>query len=196
MATKKHLQIEEIGGRIEQFAGKNLRKKVMAGSDSVIGSPDIEKVGVWVKAAMDRLDVGVDSSKREQIMQTCGYNCFAINRRPMELARARRRRFATEEEFLAAEVQKPPKGVRLERKGNLLIQFYTPHTFGRGMNCYCYIMRKLPAGVKVSKTYCNCSRGYVEKYWEGILGRPVKVELGETAISGADECRFVICLGR
>jgi hypothetical protein len=34
----------------------------------------------------------------------------------------------------------------------------------------------------------------MEKYWEGILGRPVKVELGDTAISGATECKFVIYL--
>jgi hypothetical protein len=127
-------------------------------------------------------------------MLTCGYNCIALNRRPMETAGARRRKFPTEEAFLEAEVQKPPKGFCFEKKGNILIQYYTPRAFGRGMRCFCALMRGLPEGVNSSRTYCQCSRGFVEKYWEGTLGRVVHVELGPTAISGADECKFTIHL--
>jgi hypothetical protein len=152
------------------------------------------KVAIWVKDAMDRLDASTDLAKREQIMLACGYNCFEINKRPMEMAKARHQKYQTEEAFLAAEIKKPPKGFRFEREGNLLIQYYTPRAYGAGMRCYCSLMRKLPKGVLASLTYCQCSRGFVEKYWEGILGRPVKVELGDTAISGKDECRFEIHL--
>ena len=94
----------------------------------------------------------------------------------------------------AAEIQKPPKGMRFEREGNVLIQYYTPRTFGGGMRCYCSLIRGLPENETAPITYCQCSRGFVQKYWEGILGRPVQVELGDTAISGANECRFTIHL--
>ncbi len=194
MVKKIAGQIEEIGGRIEQFAGRDIRKKVMEGSDKVATSSDTKKVALWVKGAMDRLDATTDLAKREQIMLACGYNCIAINNRPMQMARARRQKYPTEEGFLTAEAQKPPKGMRFERKGDVLIQYYTPRTFGGGMRCYCSLMRGLPESVKASSTYCQCSRGFVQKYWEGILGRPAQVEVGDTAISGAKECKFIIHL--
>jgi len=54
-------------------------------------------------------------------------------------------------------------------------------------------MVALPEGTNVSPTYCQCSRGFV-KVLEGALGRPVQVEVKETAITGADECKFIIHL--
>jgi hypothetical protein len=194
MTAKTVGQIKEIGGRIEQFAGTDIHKKVMDGSDKVTASSDMKKVAMWVKAAMDRLEASTDLVKCEQIMLACGYNCFERNKRPMEIAKVRRQKYHTEEAFLATEVKNPPKGFRFEREGNMLIQYYTPHTYGAGIRCYCSLMRKLPEEVTASSTYCQCSRGFVEKYWEGILGRPVRVELGNTAISGSDECKFVIHL--
>ena len=52
MAKKIAGQIEEIGGRIEQFAGKDIRQKVMEGSDKIAASSDMKKVSLWVKNAM------------------------------------------------------------------------------------------------------------------------------------------------
>jgi hypothetical protein len=41
---------------------------------------------------------------------------------------------------------------------------------------------------------CNCSKGFVEKYWEAILQKPAKVDLLRSAISGSKECTFAIHL--
>ena len=194
MAKKAAGQIREIGGRIEQFAGVKVREKVMEGSDKAAASSNAEKVALWVKEAMDRLDALTETAKREKIMLACGYNCIAYSPRPVQTAKARYQKYPDEEAFLKAEIEKPPKGMRFERKGNILVQYYTPHVYGRGMRCYCSLMRQLPEGVTASPTYCQCSRGFVDKYWEGILGRKVRVELGPTAISGARECQFIIHL--
>jgi hypothetical protein len=194
MTKKTAGQVREIGGRIEQFAGAGVREKVMEGSDKAASSSNPEKVALWVKDAIDKLESKVPPEMCEQIMTACGYNCIALNSRPMDVARARRQKYDTEEAFLQAEVQKPPKGFRFEKEGSILVQYYTPRAYGRGVRCYCALMRGLPEGVTASPTYCYCSRGFVEKYWEGILGRKVKVELGATAISGADECQFTIHL--
>jgi predicted hydrocarbon binding protein len=43
-------------------------------------------------------------------------------------------------------------------------------------------------------TYCRCSEGFIKSYWEEILGRPVKVEILESVISGGRECRFAVRL--
>jgi hypothetical protein len=194
MTKKTAGQIQEISGQIEKVAGVKVRQQVMNDSEKAAASSNPKDVALWVKDAMDRLDNNIDFVKREEIMLACGHNCCALNKRPMEMAKTRRRKFQTEEAFLTAEVQKPPKGVRLERNGDVLIHYYTPRTYGKGMRCYCSLMSGLPESVTASSTYCLCSRGFMEKYWEGILGRPFKVELGDTAISGATECKFVIYL--
>jgi hypothetical protein len=83
--TKKTAgQIEEIGGRIEQFVGKEVREKVMEDSNKAAASSDMKKVALRVKDAMDRLDASTDLAKREHIMLACGYNCIAINNWPMQ----------------------------------------------------------------------------------------------------------------
>jgi len=75
-----------------------------------------------------------------------------------------------------------------------LIHYYTPHDHSTPRRCFCGLMFALPEGVNTSSTYCHCSRGFVEKYWEGALGRPVKVEVKETCMTGAKECKFIIHL--
>jgi hypothetical protein len=194
MANRLAGQINEIGRNVEDLAGYELRVKVMEGSEKIASSSNPAKAAAWVQGAMERLDALVDGPTRRQIMLNCGYNCIRLNPRPLESAKARRQKFDGEEAFLAAEVRKPAKGMRFERRGNQLIQYYTPHTYGAGMRCYCSLLRGLPAGQTASLTYCECSRGFVQKYWEGILGRAVEVDLIETAVSGAEECKFVVHL--
>ncbi len=194
MASRTAGQIEEIGGHIEEVAGAKIKEKVMEGSEKIAVSKDMKKVALWVKDAMDRLDAATTPEKCRQIMAGCGHNCCELHIGTVKAVAGRRQKFATEEAFLQAEVKKPAKGTRLELHGDHLIQYYTPHNFSTPMRCYCGLMRQLPEGVKVSPTYCQCSRGFIEKQWQSVLGREVRVEVIETAISGADECKFIIHL--
>ncbi|OGO06617.1 MAG: hypothetical protein A2Y92_00245 [Chloroflexi bacterium RBG_13_57_8] len=187
-------QLREIGGRIEEFAGTKTREKVMAGSEKVVKSKDRREVALWVKEAIDRLDASTTPEKCRQIMAESGHSCIAHNTGLARGIKNRRQKYPTEEAFLKVEVKKPIKGTRLELRGNTLIQYYTPHTYSTPRRCFCGLMFALPEGFNVSPTYCQCSRGFVEKYWEGALGRPVRVEVKETAITGADECKFIIHL--
>jgi hypothetical protein len=84
------------------------------------------------------------------------------------------------------------KGTRLAREGAILYQIYTPQAFTHPMRCYCGLLRGLPNEETFSKTYCNCSRGFIEKYWATILQKPVTVDLLQSVISGAKECKFAI----
>ena len=194
MAGRIAGQIHEIGGQIEQGAGPETVSRVMAGSEQVTASSSPEKIALWVKSAMECLNALTAEATWEEIMQTCGYNCILTNKRPLEAAQVRRRKYSTERMFLKAEVQKPPRGFRYEDDGEVLVQFYIPRSFRPGMRCFCGLMQGLPEGTTASRTFCQCSRGFVQKYWEGILGRPVGVELKETAITGVEECRFLVHL--
>jgi hypothetical protein len=187
-------QIQEIGGNIERVAGTDVRDKVMAGSESITASAKSPAMALWLQGAMARLDLATDEGTRQEIMLACGRTCAHMNDGLITRAKKRRRRFETEEEFLSAEQLHPPVGTRLRQDGSTLFQFYTPHSYTRPMRCYCGLLRGLPADQTVSLTYCYCSRGFVETYWQEVLGRPVAVDLVGSCISGAEECTFVIHL--
>jgi len=187
-------QIKEIGRQVEQLAGSEVRAQVMAGSEVLKGTSKPDEIAHWVQGAMARLDALVEPEVASRIMLACGYNCARMNKTPLERAKARRRKFKTLDEFLEAEQRHPPAGTRLVHEGDVLYQFYTPSAFTRPMRCYCSLLRGLPAEETASLTYCQCSRGFVQMYWEGILGRPVEVELVGSCVSGAQECQFIIHL--
>lgn len=186
--------IRGIGESIEKFAGKSIKDRVIEGSEKISPNTAKFKVAEWVKEAMNRLDKITDKKVRMQIMENCGYNCSIINKRVIERAKARRNKYRDIEEFLEAELSNPMPGTRLERKGNILHQFYTPRSYSTPMRCYCSLLRGLPDDQKVSLTYCNCSKGFVKKFWEGVLERTVEVELIKSSVSGARECEFAIHL--
>jgi hypothetical protein len=179
---------------IETLAGKTVAGSVMEGSDEIARTSDKRGIAEWVEGAMERLDASTDEKTRIQIMVNCGYNCAKVNNAIIKRAKARRTRFKTIDEFLAAEQRKPLKGTRLVREKDVLYQFYTPRAFTKPMRCYCSLLRDLPPEHVVSRTYCHCSKGFVTKYWEALLDRPVKVDIIQSAISGADECKFAIHL--
>jgi len=185
--------LEQLGGNIERFSGKDVREKVMEGSGK-IHSASPAGMARWVKGAMERLDSLVDKGTAARIMEECGRNCASVNKTVIERAKARRKKYATVEEFLAAEMKNPTRGTRLLRKGRVLYQYYTPQSFGKGMRCYCSLVRDLPPEEVISPTYCQCSKGFVAKFWEAVLGRPVKVEVLQSALAGAKECKFAIRL--
>jgi len=192
MAGKVAGQIRELGMHIEEIAGAKMRDIVMEGSDKAARFSDRRKLAMWVKEAIDRLDACTSREKCKQIMAACGYTCIAHAGRMVQAVKARRRKYKTEEEFLKAEAKRRAKFTRVELHGKTLMQYYTPHAYTTPRRCFCGLMYALPEGIDASLTYCQCSRGFVEKYWEAALSRPVKVDVAYTAITGGDECKFVI----
>ncbi len=187
-------QLDAIQENIEALAGEAVRQEVMQGREALKDSTKPEKVAAWVQGAMERLDGLVDAETSGAIMTRCGYNCAEHNATAIERGLKRRAKFPTLAAFLAAEEANPSAGTRLERAEGALYQYYTPRAFTHPMRCYCSLLRGLPDDQTVSLTYCQCSRGFVEKYWEAIAGAPVRVELLASAIAGADECKFAIHL--
>jgi hypothetical protein len=186
--------IKELGKTVERIAGKTASKLVMQGSDLVTKATSKDDIALWVQDALRRMDATIGEEKRIQIMEHCGRNCASVNTRVIESAIKRRKKFKDLDLFLEAEQQKPMKGTRLRREGTILYQYYTPHAFTPQMRCYCSLLRGLPEDTTVSQTYCHCSKAFVQTLWEGVLERPIKVELLQSVISGDSECKFAIHL--
>jgi hypothetical protein len=177
---------------IEQAVGAETAHRVMEGSQQITETTKSAKIAAWVKGAMEQLDSLVDKTTRNQIMMNCGIQCALVNRNVIDKGRARRKKFPTEEAFLQAEQRHPPLGTRVRREKDALLQIYTPREYTRPLRCFCNLLRALPEDQTVSPTYCQCSRGFVQTYWEQVLEHPVQVELSGSCVSGATECTFAI----
>lgn len=186
--------IKELGKSIERTTGKTVSKTVMQGSEQLTKSSTKDKIALWVRDAIRRLDSSVDEKTRIQIMENCGRNCASMNKRVIESAKTRRKKFKDLDTFIEAEQRKPMKGTRLCREGNILYQYYTPQAFTQPMRCYCSLLRGLPEDTTISLTYCHCSKAFVQKLWESVLEQPVKVDLLQSVVSGDSECKFAIHL--
>ena len=182
-----------IGEFIEKYAGRETWEKVMEGVEDLSGASD-EAKSLWVKGAMERLDGLLDKETAAKVMVGCGHACARINGVAVRMGVEKRMKYATVEEYLEAEQRDPIPGTRLEREGDVLHQYYMPHTIKEGLRCVCSRISSLPPDQTISPTYCNCSKGYAEKFWEAVLGRPVEVELIQSTMTGADECQFTIHL--
>lgn len=181
---------DAIQRSINHFAGETIRNKVFEGKTleelSALSEMELAK---WVKGAMDRLDALVDERTRIRIMDECGRMCAGVNRSVIEEAIAKRRKYKSIDEFLEAEA----RALWIVREGDVLYLTYTPQKSTPPVRCYC-LGKGLPAEETISPTYCQCSVGFVKKYWEDVLERPAKVELIHSAITGGQDCRFAIHL--
>jgi hypothetical protein len=192
--TRKLKQIDELERNVHRLAGAEAGKIVMEGREKVTASSSPLIMARWVKGAMERLDRLVDNETRIRIMENCGYNCALVNKSVIQRAKTRRKKHKSVDEFLESEQRKPPAGMRMTREGDLIYQFYTPSSFSRPMRCYCSLLRGLLTNDIVSATYCHCGKAFAQRYWENILERPVKVDLLQSCVSGAKECKFAIHL--
>jgi predicted hydrocarbon binding protein len=182
--------LTELDRRIRETVGDEAADTIMMGLGDVKNSWKKDRVAHWVKAAMARMDETLDDEVKEEIMVACGHNCAARHGAPIRQAVKRREKHEGFYDFLDAMAAEPPKGMQVERDGDAVVFGYTPQTFGGGMRCYCSLVNGLPMDETMSETYCLCSRGFVEAYWEAVSGGRVDVELLESAVSGSDVCRF------
>jgi hypothetical protein len=184
--------IGEFEKNVQALAGTDVRAKVMRGCHKITSRSGSVAIARWMKEAVGRLDGLADKKTRRAIMERCGTACIEANGVFIPQVKIRRKKYASEDKFLAAEIKKPLTGTRLEREGNTLIHTYTPRSFNPPRRCYCALVAALPENDMISPTYCECSKAFLKIFWEAALGRPLKVDVLETALLGADECRFRI----
>ena len=65
----------------------------------------------------------------------------------------------------------------------------------RQLYCHCPRVRDaLRTAQAISPTYCYCGAGFYKGIWEGILQKPVEVEVLETVLQGDEVCKIAIRL--
>jgi predicted hydrocarbon binding protein len=176
--------IKHLGMTIGKYAGLEIQNEVMKGEEN----EDLE----WFICSMEKLDQLVDKKRRIDIMHDCGHNCAEVNKIQLQKLVGKRNKYDSLDNFLKAQMDKPSNIMRIEQEGERIFQYYSPRKYRSGVRCFCAPWRNLPDGKTISDTWCYCSEGFVERLWEGYVGKPVKVELLESTLKGAKECKFEI----
>ena len=180
----------------EQLKGSIIGKLGSEAEETIFKEEKIPKNPVkraqWVKEVINRLDEFADEATCKEIMHGNGVNCAKHNVSVVKAAIKRRDKYDSLETFIDAEIKRPQKGTSLERDGEDLILSYLPGKYSHPMRCFCGLVKNLPENDTLSPTYCLCSVGFVETWWSAVIGRPVNVQLLESAITGSDKCRFRI----
>lgn len=186
-------QLTALRENLERFTGPEVREQVMQGSQEITTSTNPVKIARWMKNAVEKLEELVDEETCSQVLLYCGYHCAKVHKIASQ-ARKHRRKYPALEEYLEAGLCNPARGTRMERQGDIIYQYYTPQSLSRPVRCYCSLLRKLPEGENAPLAFCQCSRGFAQKVWEAVLGRPVQIEILESCAAGARECKFAIHL--
>lgn len=144
---------------------------------------------LWVRRFMSVLDATLDVETRKKVMMANGAVCF----REWIASQGRTVTPVAFETWAARVGERPPDG-SLRVEGNVIYWEYTgsAETGGAAPEsvCLCPMVESKPAGL--SRTFCQCSVGYVRELHEQKFGRPVKVELLDSVLYGGKRCKFKI----
>jgi hypothetical protein len=146
----------------------------------------------WIRRFMNVLDTELDEATRARIMMANGSACYdgwirATGQQitPITLEELRKR------------LEQNPTDPSIRVEGNVIhFAFLSAAETGQPARpgaCLCSLVETKPEGL--SSTYCLCSVGYVKRWHERLLGRPVSVELVESVLRGGEHCRFRITVG-
>jgi hypothetical protein len=144
----------------------------------------------WIQRMMASLDSNLDQATRVKVMQACGRACFrsshgetAAPAKPGDLDR------------LLEQLRAYVGSEAVRREGNKVYFSYVKTSRGLRVAdgyCLCPILESEPK--TISKTYCQCSVGYVKDMFDRVSEKPVQVELLESVRTGGKSCRFLIQL--
>ena len=201
--------LEKFSKGLEKHAGRSVRSKVMVTAPDPSTKMTPKQMTDWVLAAIDRLDTLVPDAETRRSIMLCCSDLFPQER--IQRVREEYERTGSMEELLKWMHQDSSwKGLAYyeypKREENTIYVTkvpYNPKGFReatdpvrkRASYCHCPLIRPaIRSGTPVSPTFCLCGSGWYKSLWEGVLGKPVRVEILEAVSQGAEQCTFAIHL--
>ena len=174
-------KIVRLAENIEKETDQAVMRDVMEEIDQFTSASNRAEKAEWIKEAIERLARKVGKKGSIKIMEKCGRECCGLNH--SEHANQLMDESKSIEEF----VNKLSRGgIRFSLEGKNTI-------IGEYNKCYCPMVNQALHPFP-SNIYCHCGVGYVKEQFESTFGRPIKVKLMQSVISGAETCRFIVTI--
>jgi hypothetical protein len=199
--TVLHNWKERLSEGLESVLGKELKESIMepmkdTDFDTLVG--DRRKV---ICQSLQSLRENATEDQQFEILSQCAH-VF-----PVELIPPMRELFKrTENVDIVIDTLKAAGGYYpklLKRKGSIIFSEKgpaNPEAFKKAKTpeekkkayCFCPIIRNELDNTP--EIFCNCAAGWPKQLWEGILEKPLKVEVVRSLTKGDDACEFAIHL--
>ena len=179
--------------------GSDARAKILECYTGVTHESSLEERAQAVKCAVDMLDDIATEDQKFEILSQCAH-VF-----PPELIENMRHVYVETQSVekvleAMAEADNYPK---FRKEGNTLFSSKQPYnraaydkatTREEKMKAYCFCPMIKHNLDEVSGSFCYCGSGWSRRLWEGILGKPVRVEIVKSLTRDDDECTFAVHL--
>ena len=193
-----------FGEGAEEVLGKEARRELMQGAERIAPETTFEEYTSWIQGAIERLDALTDDSEAKcRVVSHCAH-VFPQERIEQLQAIYEQGEF---DDILREMYRDEFWYEKPRRKGNVLFMRKNPYdpegyekaaTPAERRRAYCHCsfvhpyLDEIPA--RLSPTFCYCGAGWYRRLWEGILGKPVRIEHVETLLKGNDQCTLTITL--
>jgi len=195
--------LERFARSIADIAGEAVKKDVMKGNEKLGSHPTPSQRARWIKGAMERLNALVNEETRKRIMiNTCPHT---YPKKRIDELRKQYKQLGSIDNLLEIMYNDKSYGGTSyydcpQRKGNTVYITKVPRNpkshqkaqteFQRKLAyCHCpWARAALKTNEKVSPIFCYCSVSWDKQLWEGILEKPVKVEIVESLLNGDNHC--------
>jgi len=188
-----------LSKQLENVLGIEVRDRVLECYTDISHKSSLEDRAKAVMCAIDLLDDIATEEEKFEVLSGCAH-VF-----PPELIAKMRNVYVetnSVDDVLEAMVA-AGNYPKFTRKGNILYsskQPYNPEAFAKAttrkekMQAYCFCPMIKYNLEEISGTFCYCGSGWSRRLWEGILDKPVKVEIVKSLTKDDDECTFAVHL--
>jgi effector-binding domain-containing protein len=193
-----------LGEGAEQYLEVDARHTLMQGIESITPNSTFAEYTTWITGAMQRLDALTDDQEKKcRVLANCAH-VFPQER----IDHLREVYLHGEFDDILREMYTDDfwyeKPVRRDNVLYMRKNPFDPEGYKKAASpaerrrayCHCSFVHpfldEIPS--KLSPTFCYCGAGWYTRLWEGILGKPVKIEHVETLLRGNDQCTLTITL--
>jgi len=185
--------------QLGEVLGQDARTKVLECYTGITHKSSVEERANAVKCAVDMLDEIATEDQKFKILSQCAH-VF-----PPELIENMRLVYARTQSVDKVLDAMDSAGTfpKYTREGNCLYSSKQPNnkaafdkaeTREEKMKAYCFCPMIKHNLDEISGSFCYCGSGWSRRLWEGIIGKPVKVEIVKSLTRDDDECTFAVHL--
>ncbi|UCE40173.1 MAG: hypothetical protein JSV17_11980 [Candidatus Aminicenantes bacterium] len=134
----------------------------------------------WILNLMEKMDENLDEKAKINLLEGCGRACAESHAK----ADALKHKGNLDGWLRVLKKWVGPENIQMEN--NAVRVIYS--------KCLCPIVQDHPP--LMSKTYCNCSRGWLMETFETVMEKPVEVKMEDSIMQGGKHCRFLVSWGQ
>ena len=130
----------------------------------------------WISNLMKNMDQQMGDKEKIRLLEECGRACAERH------AKAEASKHKGNLDGWLGVLKKWVGQENVHREDNGVRVIYS--------KCLCPLVQDHPP--LMSKTYCNCSRGWLKEVFETVVEKPVEVKLEDSIMKGGKQCRFTV----